>query len=61
MKKEDEGLRPVRDARKRISAEFDNDPAKLVEHYIREQEKYRDRLRRPVQEITPPGETFPRG
>jgi hypothetical protein len=48
MKKEDEGIRAVREVRKRISEEFGNDPEKLVEHYIREQERYRDRLLEPV-------------
>jgi len=38
----------VRDVRKKISAEFDNDPQKLVEHDIAEQEKHRDRLLRPA-------------
>lgn len=42
--KEDEAIRAVRDVRKLISAELDNDPRKLVEHYIAQQERYRDRL-----------------
>jgi len=45
---EDKGIRAVRDVRKKISTEFDNDPQKLVEHYIAEQEKHRDRLLRPA-------------
>ena len=49
MKKtEDEGIRAVRDVRKKISAEYDNDPQKLVEHYITEQQKHQDRLLRPA-------------
>ncbi|MEW6744082.1 MAG: hypothetical protein AB1486_15120 [Planctomycetota bacterium] len=44
MKKEDEGIRAVREVRKAISAEFGDDPEKLVEHYILEQERHRDRL-----------------
>lgn len=48
MKNEDEGIRAVRDVRKRISAEFGNDPERLVEHYMREQERYRDRMLEPV-------------
>ncbi len=48
VKNEDEGIRAVRDVRKRISAEFDNDPERLVEHYMREQERYRDRMLEPV-------------
>ena len=44
MNGEDEGVQAVRDVRELISAEFGNDPEKLVEHYIIEQERYRDRL-----------------
>ncbi len=46
MKTDDEGIRAVRDVRKKISAEFDNDPKKLVEHYMAEQKKHQDRLLR---------------
>jgi len=48
MKTEDEGIRAVRDVRKKISAEFDNDPEKLIEHYMTEQQKHRERLLRPA-------------
>ena len=48
MKKDDEGIQRVRDVRKRISAEFGNDPEKLVEHYMMEQERYRDRMVQPI-------------
>ncbi len=44
MESDDEGVRAVRDIRKRISAQLDHDPQELVEHYMAEQEKYRDRL-----------------
>ena len=47
MQKEDEGIQAVRDVRKAISAEFDDDPDRLVEHYMLEQERHRDRLLRP--------------
>ena len=47
MKNLDEGIQTVRDVRTKISAEFDNDPEKLVEHYMIEQERYRDRLLQP--------------
>jgi hypothetical protein len=47
MKTKDEGIRAVRDVREKISAEFDNDPQRLVEHYMAEQEKHRHRLLRP--------------
>ena len=45
MKTEDEGVRAVRDVRKAISAEFDDDPEKLIdfEHYIMVQERHQDR------------------
>ena len=45
---DDEGIQAVRDVRKKISAECANDPRKLVEHYLAEQERYRERLLRPV-------------
>ena len=48
MKAEDEGIRPVREVREKISAEFGNDPVRLVDHYLAEQERYRDRLLPPV-------------
>ena len=48
MQKEDEGIQAVRDVRKAISAEFGDDPDRLVEHYMLEQERHRDRLLRPV-------------
>ena len=46
--KKDEGIRAVREVREKISAEFGNDPEKLVEHYLEQQERYRDRLLQPV-------------
>jgi len=48
MKREDEAIRTVREVRARISEESGNDPEKLIEHYILEQLKYRDRLLDPV-------------
>jgi hypothetical protein len=48
MKTDDEGIRAVREVREKISAECANDPEKLVEHYVAEQERYRERLLRPV-------------
>ena len=47
-KAEDEGIRAVRDVRMKISAECANNPKKLVEHYVAEQQRYRGRLLRPV-------------
>lgn len=48
MKTEDEGIRPVREVRAKISAEFGNDPLRLIDHYLAEQERYRDRLLPPI-------------
>jgi hypothetical protein len=44
MSEADEGIRPVREVRERISAECGHDPIRLVDHYLKEQERYRDRL-----------------
>jgi hypothetical protein len=48
----DDAMKAVRDIRRKISAEFDHDPKKLVEHYMAEQEKHRDRLIRREVEST---------
>jgi hypothetical protein len=48
MKNEDEGIRSVREVRVKISAEFGNDPDRLVEHYVLQQVQYGDRLLRPA-------------
>ena len=48
MKKVDEGIRAVREVREKISAEFNNDPEKLIEYYIEQQKQHRDRLLQPV-------------
>lgn len=37
-------LERVRKAREEISAACDNDPKKLIEHYMKLQERHRDRL-----------------
>lgn len=37
-------IRSVRDARERISARFDHDPAKLLEYYLTLQEEFRSRI-----------------
>ena len=34
----------IREVRHRISAQFDHDPKRLVEHYIKLQERHADRL-----------------
>jgi len=48
MKNEDEGIRSVREVRVKISAKFDNDPDRLVEHYLLQQAQYGDRLLQPA-------------
>ena len=42
---EDPAVARVREVRQRISRQFDNDPKKLVEHYMQLQEKHKDRFR----------------
>jgi hypothetical protein len=48
MMTKDEGIRAVREVRAKISAEFDNDPEKLVAHYIERQKRHRGKLLEPV-------------
>jgi hypothetical protein len=48
MMTKDEGIRAVREVRARISAEFDNDPEKLVAHYIEQQKRHGGKLLEPV-------------
>ena len=45
----DPTLERIRQVRHEISAEFDHDPHKLVEYYMRLQERHADRLVRPAQ------------
>lgn len=40
----DQPIDEIRELRRRISARFDHDPARLVAHYVKLQEQYRDRL-----------------
>ncbi|HEU4882406.1 MAG TPA: hypothetical protein VFT45_09185 [Longimicrobium sp.] len=40
----DDAVEEVRKIRKQISARFDHDPVKLVEHYMERQKRYGDRL-----------------
>jgi hypothetical protein len=37
-------IESIREVRHRISRQFNHDPKKLVEHYIRLQEEHKDRL-----------------
>ncbi len=48
MKKEDECIKAVRDVHKVIPEKFNDDPERLIEHYIAIQEQHRERLLRPV-------------
>jgi hypothetical protein len=43
-KRNDQPIEEIRDLRRRISARFDHDPARLVAYYEKLQEQYRDRL-----------------
>jgi hypothetical protein len=40
----DDAVEEVREIRRKISAQFDHDPVKLVEHYMEQQKQYADRL-----------------
>lgn len=44
MVKPDPAIDEVREARRKISEKFGHDPARLIDHYIKLQEAYRDRL-----------------
>jgi hypothetical protein len=44
MLKPDPAIDEVREARRRISARFDHDPARLIDHYIKMQDEHRERL-----------------
>jgi hypothetical protein len=48
MMKQDPILDEIRRVRHQISARFDHDPVKLVAHYMKLQERHRDRLVRPA-------------
>ena len=40
----DQPIDEIRELRRRISARFDHDPARLVAYYVKLQEQYRNRL-----------------
>jgi hypothetical protein len=40
----DDVVEEVREIRRRISAEFDDDPDKIVQHYMEYQKQFADRL-----------------
>jgi hypothetical protein len=44
MKSDDPGVRPVREARERMSREFGHDPRRFLAHLIREQAKTPQRI-----------------
>jgi hypothetical protein len=41
---DDAPIEEIRELRQQISARFDNDPARLIEYYLKLQEQYRARL-----------------
>lgn len=49
MKTKDDGIQAVRDIRTKISSECDNDPEKLVNHYIELQKQHSNQLIKPVE------------
>ena len=42
--KDDPTIARIREVRHRISQQFEHDPKKLVEHYLRLQERHKERL-----------------
>lgn len=46
--KSDPAIQRTRDARRRISASVNDDPAKIVEYYLKMQERFAERLQRGV-------------
>lgn len=40
----DDAVEEVREIRRQISARFDDDPTKLIEHYMERQKRHGDRL-----------------
>jgi hypothetical protein len=40
----DTPIEEIRELRRQISARFENDPAQLVDHYLKMQEQYRERM-----------------
>jgi hypothetical protein len=40
----DQPIDEIRELRRRISARFDHDPARLIAYYVKLQEQYRERL-----------------
>ena len=47
----------IRDVRQRIAARFDNDPTRLVEHYMKLQEQHAERLIHPPKAARPSDES----
>lgn len=44
MIKDDPTIKRIRDARHRISENFNHDPKKIIEYYIEMQKKHKERL-----------------
>ncbi len=51
--KDDPVIDEIREARKRISARFNHDPAKLVAYYQKQQEQHSNRLIKTDKSATP--------
>ena len=50
-------IEEIRAVRRRISAQFDHDPDKLVAHYMKLQKQYADQLIRSAKDSAPKDET----
>ena len=57
----DRGLEATRAVREKISHEHGNDPRRLVEYYIKYQERFADRLRQASASQPEPGDAADRG
>ena len=55
--KDDPTIQAIREARHRISAAVGHDPHKLVEHYQKLQERFRDRMANPKPTSEPKSES----
>ncbi len=57
MAPSDPVIEEVREARHRISARFDHDPARLVAYYMELQQQYQDRLLDPTRDSRSTGKS----
>ena len=54
--KDDPTIQRIREVRHKISAQFDHDPKKLVEHYMEYQKQFEDRFEKPAKKEIEPAE-----